>query len=268
MLLRRKIAIVVASAIALVAGTIPAQAIEGGSPATVSKFPFMVLVQQHHWLYGWQDVCGGVLVTEIHVLTAASCIDTGVNPKTDYRMILGEEDTSLTQGNEVTQAVSSIAVHPAYDSDSRAHDLAVVTLQDSVKLDGAHSHLKTVKLSKGGSPVPVGTRGDVAGWGATGWSARVPSVLQAATVPVVPKRECADAYGDLDLPADAYLCAGFDEASACPGDEGGPLVAGLGSSQRLIGIVSATAVCGLGMPSVFTDVASHATWIKQQAPGV
>lgn len=268
MLLRSKIAIVVASAIVWVAGATPAQAIEGGSQATVSEFPFMVLVQQKDWLYGWQDVCGGVFLTAHHVLTAASCIDTEVNPKTNYRMILGDDDTSNYQGTEVTKAVSSIALHPDYGPDSRAHDLAVVTLQVSVDPD-KYPYLKTAKLSAEGSSVPVGTRAEVAGWGATGWwPGSNPSVLQAATMPILPNRECADVYGDLDPAADAYLCAGSDEAAACPGDEGGPLVAGSESNQRLIGIVSVTALCGLGQPSVFTDVASHATWIKQQAPGV
>ncbi|WP_424923249.1 trypsin-like serine protease [Amycolatopsis arida] len=81
------------------------------------------------------------------------------------------------------------------------------------------------------------------------------------------KRECAEVYGNIDVNTDAYLCAGSDEATACPGDEGGPLMAGSGSNARLIGIVSATALCGSGLPSVFTEITSHAAWIKDAAPG-
>ncbi|SFO85927.1 hypothetical protein SAMN05421810_101211 [Amycolatopsis arida] len=44
-------------------------------------------------------------------------------------------------------------------------------------------------------------------------------------------------------------------------------MAGSGSNARLIGIVSATALCGSGLPSVFTEITSHAAWIKDAAPG-
>ncbi|WP_134045953.1 trypsin-like serine protease [Amycolatopsis arida] len=159
----RKISIAAAAATAVVAGVAPAQAIEGGSRATVSEFPFMVMLHNKHWLYGWSNSCGGVLVTTIHVLTAASCINPRVNINTDYRVTSGEDDTGKDEGREVVRSLSNVQFHPDYGNN--VHDLAVLTLSTSLDLDGQYRYLKTAKLSEPGFPGPVGTPAEVAGWG-------------------------------------------------------------------------------------------------------
>ena len=102
----------------------------GGSEASEDAFPWMVSVrfydkQQTQRIY---DICGGSIVSELFVLTAASCffnvhtlltnqfsIKAGI-----HNIINGSEDT------EQIHSISNIIVHPNYNSFNLLNDLALV----------------------------------------------------------------------------------------------------------------------------------------------
>lgn len=252
------------AAMMLVMASQPSQAIEGGSDAARSEFPYLVQLQHNDWLSGWQHACGGVLITTKHVLTAASCIDQNVNVQTDYRVIAGELDTTIHDGSEITLKLTRAEVHPGYETGILGNNLAVLTLLNSVDFNGAH-HVAPAKVPHAGQVVPTGTGAEVAGWGTTQFLGPNATHLQKATLLTIDPSECAATYGG-ETTITNTLCASYPGANICDGDEGTPLVAGHGTDRQLAGIASLTLPCGSDLPSVFVDIAAHADWIRTQAP--
>ncbi|KAF9800149.1 hypothetical protein SFRURICE_014214 [Spodoptera frugiperda] len=71
--------------------------------------------------------CGGVLITRQNALTAASCVFEDGQPIdiTNYRVFAG---TVLTNENaDSVRDIASITVHPEYNSQTSANDIAVIT---------------------------------------------------------------------------------------------------------------------------------------------
>ena len=77
--------------------------------------------------------CGGTLVGDKYVVTAAHCTD-GASPSSLY-VQLG--DTSLDTDFEsvaFTVPVAAIKQHPDYDSSTTANDISVLELQTAISL--------------------------------------------------------------------------------------------------------------------------------------
>lgn len=57
-----------------IAESLPVTGIIGGQHASPGQFPFMASIQID--MYGWRHNCGGSLISDRFVLTAAHCIDS------------------------------------------------------------------------------------------------------------------------------------------------------------------------------------------------
>lgn len=102
------------------------------------------------------------------------------------------------------------------------------------------------------------------GWGDVSNSSTRTSmsrVLKSVIQVPVSKEICQESYSMVIGPS--HICAGQSDASTCKGDSGGPLMSTDGNGNYVIeGITSFGAeVCGT-IPSGFTRVASHVTWIN------
>lgn len=125
-------------------------------------------------------------------------------------------------------------------------------------------------------------------WDATliGWNTQARNELQYASIPLVPRSECEHLWG---FAQPCHVCAGNASVDACFGDSGGPLyfdtiaVAGniTGNRQGRVGEISDDANLLIGLvsfgvnggasctsqvhqlyPTVFTNVACYAEWIR------
>ena len=266
----------------------PAKLVIGGRPAQVGEFPWSVLA-----LRSDGSSCGGSLLSDRLVLSAAHCHDEGVTI-TRVRVGVtrvegGEQDTyrvrgrrgNFTVGDPQDVEVSDVVVHPGY-----VRDTTGVTHNDLVLLK-----LKTpVTIGPLVQPVclPDGDQLDrgiatVAGWGlANKDDFRVTSVsaqnhLQAADLDILSDEECTEAYKKIDtkkedsgirLTPQLHLCAGRQVGvDSCSGDSGGPLIvrtgAGRNSRSYLVGVVSGGPACAQGFAGYYARVSSYLQWIKQ-----
>lgn len=111
----------------------------------------------------------------------------------------------------------------------------------------------------------------IAGWGKTHNSARSNSLIKA-TIPRKSTQFC-NSILNTDISEESIICAGGEnQVDACVGDSGGPLfwIAKVNQGTRFIqhGITVAGApFCGrtfnrITPPSLYTNVASHIDWIK------
>ena len=102
--------------------------ITGGSPAAPGRYPYAVSVRPRGHLHR----CNGVLITERHVLTTASCVDQRVYPtSTSIETYIGgirSDPFSDTNDSELIQ-VSEYFPHAQYGNVTRSVNLAILLLE-------------------------------------------------------------------------------------------------------------------------------------------
>ena len=211
-------------------GELPQPMIVGGEevdPACPDcKYPFMATLQ-YNFGGGSNHFCGGSLVREDWIVTAAHCV-TGLSPS-EIKVKLGMHDLDGTQGYQVLY-VDQIIIHPDYSSWSLDNDYALLHLS-------SNSWFEPIKLVTSDSHDEEPVMSTTMGWGATqsgGWSS---DVLLEVNVPI--DDSCGN-YSNSEI-TNNMVCAGDSNGGedSCQGDSGGPLIMTNSDGEyELIGIVS------------------------------
>lgn len=231
-------------------------AIVGGSEAPKDAWPWKVFLKIT--IDGEDYRCGGSLIDEEWVLTAAHCVTDfngnilGIN---SFKVLVGRHDITTEEGEEF--GVKKVIRHLHYDDTNLRNDIALLQLTGK-------SSKSPVKLP---SPIymqslMIGDPLVVIGWGKTrpGDDSSVTNVLMQVWVPLVSSVQCVIYYpGSV---SDKIVCAGTPAKDSCNGDSGGPLMSDkLHDGWTIIGIVSWGFSCA-NKPGIYTNVAAHLDWIK------
>ena len=200
--------------------------IVGGTEAGAADNPFQVALLLGN-IANNRDAqfCGGTLVRENIVVTAAHCSDFVTADQ--VQVLTG---TRRLDGTGDRRDVSRIVIHPDWDADTFDNDVAVWEL--STNATGIA--LATLATEEG----PVGSNLLATGWGETE-AGPPPIELRRVEVPLVTEENCNDANSYNGAITDTMLCAGLDLGGrdTCQGDSGGPLTRGTDNSV-LTGITS------------------------------
>lgn len=221
----------------------------GGDPAEDGQFPYLTslhnVAEDQHW-------CGGSLVTESIVLTAAHCIE-GADEDT-YKIRHGSVE--LDSEDMVEYDVTDLFIPDNYGEPTEvSNDWGLMKLSEPV----ADAELVTLPE---GTEFDEGPEFDVAGWGLTEES-QYPNEQLWTEVSYIDDEQCAESYGDSAWwDAETMVCAGdFEQGGvgACSADSGGPLVNYDEDGEAVLaGIVSwGQMPCGQPeYPTVFAQVSS------------
>jgi hypothetical protein len=247
--------------------------IVNGSDATITDFPFQVLLFDSSSDPSNGRLCGGVVRDATHVVTAAHCVFDVFRPgqvsdPSTMGVLAGTADISNTASPAVQTTASQLSFDPNYDPSTNVHDVAIITLTDPLWTGGSPppeikpisiiSHVGWTGISPG-DPLVVSGWGDMTAEPPDGSGTPTFSdTLQKATVPLVSDTDCQNDYVPSGVPIDSTLlfCAGngpIPITDSCQGDSGGPIVSGSPGSFALVGLVDSGIGCAQAdFPGIYT----------------
>ena len=216
----------------------------------------------------YEESCGGTLVGERHVITAAHCVVSGDSKRHKIKLQFGIKDLENPSKGSITGYSKNVFVHPDYDAEGV--DLAVIKLRKPINLL-KNPNIKPACLptSKTLAKDHIEKMGKVSGWGLDE-SDNSPAIMQTANIRIWG----AEGKGRLpEQPEDVIY--GLDEdkrVDVCHGDSGGPLTVQdpfNNEGVTLLGVVSHGEYCNRfdpEEPSYYQNVAyalNKETWLKE-----
>lgn len=239
------------------AAFVPQTKIFNGRPVNTHKWP-------HHVAICIRDRvrCGGSIVSDLWVVTAAHCLDLSSNVA-DYKVIAGAlrirpGQSCFSPGpGELLLELEDISVHSNFGQPlNTSNDIAMLKLERPIDFR-SNPNVKPIRMQHLISPIMSGEKCTAMGWGATGESNGRPSpVLQEVELEIQSHITCRR-QAELLIPACArrpcfdytMFCAGREDGGVdtCGGDSGGGVICEQDGSQVLAGITSwgISATCGM-----------------------
>ncbi|XP_069829678.1 serine protease 56 [Dendropsophus ebraccatus] len=239
--------------------TDPKGRIVGGSVTSPGSWPWLVNIRLNGEL-----MCGGVLLGDVWVLTAAHCFNGNVN-ELHWTVVTGQYNLNKEENEKKVYQVNRIITHPKFNQKTFNNDLALVELTSAVVASPRASPVCLPAVPA--DPAP-GTNCYIAGWGSLYEDGPLSDVVMEARVPVLSQESCRSVLGK-DMLTNTMFCAGYltGGIDSCQGDSGGPLTCQDPSTKQYViyGITSWGDGCGeREKPGVYTRVTAFIDWISNQ----
>jgi len=241
--------------------------IVGGSVAEDGAWPWQVALVKAKTKDNYDAFyCGGSLINQQWVLTAAHCVvdDHGrVETAGNIEVLVGTND--LKSGGQRV-AVARVVANRDYDPKTVVNDVALLELEEPVAIetiDVVSSEEQEDRVA------PAGTDAVVTGWGRTSVKPTVfPRRLMQAEITTATLATCRKAHPGETVNG-TMICAGVPSGrpDSCNGDSGGPLVVEARAGDYvLLGAVSwGNATCDSW--GVYTRLPIYGDWIANKIDG-
>ncbi|XP_068111129.1 transmembrane protease serine 6 isoform X2 [Hyperolius riggenbachi] len=229
----------------------------GGTQAQEGEWPWQASLQVRG-----AHLCGGTLVADRWILTAAHCFtpESYSTPEV-WTVVLGKVRLSRSDLKEMVFKVTQLLLHPYHDVDSHDYDIALVQLDHAVPL--TYPHVQPICLPASTHHFPTGSKCWVTGWGAVSDNGPTSDILQKVDLTLISQDICSDLYRYQISPR--MFCAGYLDGTkdACQGDSGSPLVCkDLRGRWFQAGLVSWGAGCAIPKYyGVYTRITKLVGWI-------
>ncbi len=223
----------------------------GGQATEVNEYPWQVALVR-----GDFPNCGGTIINERYVLTAAHCLRGGVPDTVRAGNYLMWEQDPDEKNVKVKRAVK----HPRWNPQNIDYDMALLELEEDLDLDGSEAY-GAACLPSNPDETYAGEQAVVTGWGDRGVGQGPTEFLMEAQVTVTPPDDCGN-YPKRHI-TESMICAAAPDKDSCQGDSGGPLVVRKHGRYYLAGVVSWGWGCANpGLPGVYARVTEGLQWIK------
>ncbi|XP_042282499.1 chymotrypsin A-like isoform X1 [Thunnus maccoyii] len=225
--------------------------IVNGKEAKPHSWPWQVSLQRRPGSH----FCGGSLINESWVVTAAHC-----PIRRSTLVVLGEHNLRSSAEDVQVMRVGQAFPHPDYNSPTRFNnDIQLIKLARPAQIN---RRVSPVCVAETRDNVPAGITCMTTGWGWTNGNGNPATRLQQAALPLLTNRRCRRFFGSSIT--SKMICAGANGTSSCRGDSGGPLVCQKAGAWTLVGVVSFGRVpCNTMTPAVYARVTALRAWIDR-----
>ncbi|XP_046382730.1 serine protease snake-like [Ischnura elegans] len=250
----------------------------GGTPALPDEFPHMAAIG-----YGPQNniewKCGGSLIAENFVLTAAHCLRGG-NAGVAQWVLLGTVDlvpneAQLGDAGQIHRVIRRIR-HPEYKPPAKYNDVALLEIGPAITKNP--KNLTSEQLHPACLRLDDSTKYDsyiATGWGRVGPGEDPSNQLLKVALNVFDEAKCNETF-ETEIRTTTQLRRGIDSTmlcagilsggkDTCQGDSGGPLMYATYRTcmYEIWGVTSFGKVCSFAnSPSVYTKVSAFVEWIE------
>ncbi|XP_070582891.1 serine protease 53-like [Erythrolamprus reginae] len=217
--------------------------------------------------YEGEHVCGGTVIGEHHILTAAQCF-IGRQETEGWEVLLGEQVEGGQQKWQEKRTLKNIELHGLYVDMMEGYDIAVVTLAKPVVFNdsiwAACAPYPNYELPFGSTCWTRGRRVDNQG---------MPSPLQSVQAKILGPKNCNCRYNatsdpgrEVSIMSEMICATPHNRSMRCEVSTGDPLVCNHNGVWYLAGISSFGNGCGtIIRPGVFTSVKNYEEWIMKAA---
>jgi len=250
-----------------------------GQPADNNEYPWMVLLLTKAIVDPIEPLCGGSLISNQWILTAAHCFKKGFKAS-DIQVVLGL-DNLLSVGYESRRNIVEIIKHPKFQWKWQPlpiglikadYDFALLKMQKPVDFI-TDQHIRPICLPTNPSNQYEGAKAIATGWGKITHCEEVhyhpiPDKLQEINLEVLSNKICHEYHKPTPITSQS-ICANVPgrDGGAARGDSGGPLIVDAGGYYELVGVTSwGKDDCEgilIAYPTVFARVTSIIGWIKE-----
>ncbi|XP_077082561.1 cathepsin G-like [Siphateles boraxobius] len=204
-------------------------------------------VQVYH-----QHICGGFLISDQFVLTAAHCKNKGE----ELTVVVGAHDLRGKNEGHVHIKVNKYYKHLDYSDEPYRNDIMLLRLEKKVE---KNKNVGMISIPKTEGDIAADSVCSVAGWGSLVTNGTSSPVLMETNVKIMNNKKCDNIWGS-EFSAAQMMCV-YGNGGSCTGDSGGPLVCG----NTAVGVTSFGDIYLCNSPEhpeVYMKISTFLPWIK------
>ncbi|XP_043103977.1 granzyme B-like [Puntigrus tetrazona] len=230
----------------------------GGKEAKPHSRPYMASIQcrNHH-------TCGGMLIREDFVLTAAHCLNYNVNDQVHLEVVLGAHNLTKVEKSQQRIPVMKLIQHPRFKKNNEhdySYDIMLLKLKKKAKLN---KYVKVMPLPKKSGKTPANVKCSIAGWGSkTASGKRASDVLREVGLKLQFSFECKNKWQQY-FDSERMICSASDGKHAfCWGDSGSPLICNT-KAQGIASYTIDSSCTSTKYPQSYVKISYFLPWIKE-----
>lgn len=235
----------------------------GGSQIDIKKVPYQVSLE----LLGFGHFCGGSIISDRWILTAAHCLSG--QSASDIIVHAGATDQTNNNIGQRIQA-QTLYVHPSYNISTLDNDVALIYLsqpldfnKNVVPIEYANSCNTTL------ADMDSSKTAYLTGWGITCNNCPVATNLQGVSMPFISQTDAEAiniAYNSnytLNV-SNNMVSFYYPTTGAGPGDSGGPAVINKNGNKIEVGTSSWGYWPKDQLPTMYANIRNYETWIENK----
>ncbi|XP_050975394.1 granzyme B-like isoform X2 [Labeo rohita] len=232
----------------------------GGKEAIPHSRPYMVSILRDKY-----HTCGGMLIREDYVLTAAHCLNRSDFPSRDqFKVVLGAHNINKVERSQQRIPVMKFIRHPKFEQNNKknySYDIMLLKLKKKAKLS---AFVKVMPLPKKNEKTPVNVKCSIAGWGSKDpKEIQRADVMQEVSLKLQENSKCEKMWQYL-FNSERMICGVSDGKHAfCKGDSGSPLICKT-IPQGIASYTIDNDCTNTTYPQVYVKISYFVPWIKKK----
>ncbi|XP_044001707.1 trypsin-like [Aphidius gifuensis] len=222
----------------------------GGIDVDIDDYSFYVSLRLHH-----NNICGGSMINENHILTTASCITLGKNIfLSNIEILIGSNDIIGFDAVASFHDVSLVIIHPEYKPvEFWKNDISILRVMRNIKIN-LQVVLPSIEFLYERFHL------EIIGWGKPPLPFYIER-LEKLNVYSILRTECSKYFrsGYILSPGQSCILPSIPAASFIKGDGGNPIITV--KENHIVGMISAISIYHPNL-AIYTKVIVYVNWIN------